>query len=351
MPRIRFYREIREARILNPFSGFLPEVQPIEVRLDPLSGYPCRINVRRAERMRRAGSINEESFREALEASKKSCYFCPESLERLTPMFPKDLVPEGRMRLNSARLFPNLYPFAEHHAVAIFTETPHFLELGDFTPSLLEDCFALAIDYLRLVASKQYPRLIYGSINWNYGLPAGASILHPHLQIIADAVPTKQVSVLMKMSEEYYERVGSNYWLDLIEVERELGERFVAEKDGIAWLASFAPQGNREFMAIVRGRSSITDMDKGCLKALSEGLLAILKFYQAQGVKSFNLASFSGPALEGSRSFLLSFKILSRPLPQPFYVSDAGFMERLQGETIVDTKPEDLAKELKAFFQ
>ncbi|MEM3019047.1 MAG: hypothetical protein QXO92_02215 [Candidatus Bathyarchaeia archaeon] len=351
MPMIRFYKEIREARFLNPLSGFLLETQPIEFRIDPLTGSPSRINVKRAERLRKASPTYDVRFREAIENSKKNCYFCQESLEGLTPMFPKDFVPEGRMRLGSARLFPNLYPFSEHHAVAIFTETPHFLEPGDFTPSLLRDCFALAIDYLRLVASMGNPRPSYGSINWNYGPPAGASILHPHIQILVDEAPTKQVAELIKASEEYWKRTGSSYWEDLIEVEKELGERFVAEREGIAWLVSYAPQGNGEIMAILRGTPSLNDMDEGCLKALCEGLHTILKFYQTRGVKSFNMASFSGSALEGSRSFCISFKILSRPEPRPFYVSDTGFMERLHGETVVDTKPEDLAKELKAFFQ
>ncbi|MBS7609533.1 hypothetical protein KEJ36_02190 [Candidatus Bathyarchaeota archaeon] len=351
MRSIRFYKEVREARLLDPLSGFLLEAQPIEVRLDPLTGSPSRINVRRAERLRKASPAYDARFREAIEDSKKNCYFCPDSLERLTPMFPKDFVPEGRMRLGSARLFPNLYPFAEHHAVAIFTEVPHFLEPRDLTPSLLQDCFALALDYLRLVASKENPRPMYGSINWNYGPPAGASILHPHLQILADGTPTKQVALLIKESEEYWKRDGSSYWEDLIEVEKKLGERFIAERKGIVWLASYAPQGNGEIMAILREMSSLTEMDEGCLKALCEGLYAILKFYQARGVKSFNMASFSGRALEGSRSFSLIFKILSRPEPRPFYVSDAGFMERFHGEAVVDTKPEDLAKELKAFFR
>lgn len=64
------------------------------------------------------------------------------------------------------------------------------------------------------------PDVKYCLLNWNHLPPAAASIIHPHVQILADFKPTPMVKELIEKSELYHEREKSNYWLDLIEAER-----------------------------------------------------------------------------------------------------------------------------------
>jgi len=78
----------------------------IEYRLDPLTGGQTRINPARARRLRQAESDVE--WEGIIERSRKACVFCPEQIEQKTPIFPKTICPEGRIRRGETVVFPNL---------------------------------------------------------------------------------------------------------------------------------------------------------------------------------------------------------------------------------------------------
>ncbi len=48
--QVRFEKQVQEARILSPLTGFTPQAQSVERRKDPLLNKWCRINVERANR-------------------------------------------------------------------------------------------------------------------------------------------------------------------------------------------------------------------------------------------------------------------------------------------------------------
>lgn len=121
--------------------------------------------MRRTERTRQAARRSDSTTR-VIEASRKGCVFCPENLESMTPRFPSQLIREGRIRAGSAVLFPNLYPFGEHHAIAVFSGE-HDLSLDGFSAEIIHDCISACVEYLRHVQSIDQD-VKYGSINWNY---------------------------------------------------------------------------------------------------------------------------------------------------------------------------------------
>ena len=147
MNHIKFEKEIRETKLLNPLSNFQVEVQPIERRRDPLTGKWCRINLKRVERVKQNVVRGVDPLLEIVERTRKSCFFCPENLEKKTPRFPSDLVSEGRLKVGSACLFPNLYPFGEYHAVGIFSGA-HYLKLNQFSPDSSEIASKPALNIL-----------------------------------------------------------------------------------------------------------------------------------------------------------------------------------------------------------
>jgi len=49
--------------------------------------------------------------------------------------------------------------------------------------------------------------------------------------------------------------------------------------------------------------------------------------------------------------YSLNVKLISRPSPNIFYTCDAGFMERLHDEMVIETRPEKTAEELKKYLQ
>lgn len=344
---MEFRKEIKSMEILSPLVQFESEVQLIEYREDPLTGSQSRINVARAERARQAQG-GEVKVKEVIERTRAGCFFCPENIVQGTPKFSPKLFPEGRIKRGECLLFPNLYPFAEYHAVATLSER-HFLELDEFTTEMLVDNIIASREYIVLVHQKdeeaKYPVWI-----WNHLPPSGASIVHPHVQIVVDRAPTPELGRLLGKSEEYFRRHGRNYWRELIEVERETGERYIGENDSLAVIASYAPRGNREVQMIFKGVGNLADLDERQTRDFADAIVKILHCYKGMGVNSFNLITYSAPLKQRPDHYWLSARIISRPLFQPVYTSDAGFMERFYDVWVIETLPEAVAREMRASF-
>jgi galactose-1-phosphate uridylyltransferase len=343
---IKFEKFMEEAKLRSPAEGFREVVQHIEVRKDPLTGRKCRINVDRAKRPKQT-TCDTSDFDKIVEKSKAKCFFCPEHIEKSTPMFAEGL--PDRIKEGSACLFPNLFPFGGYHAVGVFS-ADHFLEANHFTPKLLEDCFKTCLKYFELINQK-HSEVRYWHINWNHMYPAAASIIHPHVQIIAEAEPSSNLHDLLDQSKSYHKRVGRNYWSDLVSSEKAVGERFIGETGHVTWLSSFAPQDNREVVAVFSGTSSMVGLENHSLHDFCRGLSKVLKGYYEACVRSFNMGVLAGPCDEDIKDhYLLNARLVSRPTPAPFYTSDKGFMELFHREPVIETMPEDLAKCLRPHF-
>ncbi|MEM2227102.1 MAG: hypothetical protein QW371_06215 [Candidatus Bathyarchaeia archaeon] len=347
MGRLKFERALHEVELCDPASGFAPEVQLVEHRRDPLTGALCRINIKRAGRVKEGARWGADTLAPP-RVSEADCIFCTRNIEAMTPRFPDRFIKGGRFRVGSAILFPNLYPFSKYHGIAVMHEA-HNPPLNKIDPGSLRDCIKACIEFLKVVRGRD-PEAIYGSINWNHMPPAGASIIHPHLQTIADPVPTRLQSELLRCSESYFRRHGSNYWIDLIEAEAELGERVIHKGRSIVWLTSYAPMGNNEVLAISPGTSSIFELDGTRLEELSAGLSKILKGYWDLGIRSFNMSILPGPLDREVEYYSLNLRVVSRPSPEAHYTSDCGFMERIHLESVVESKPEAVAERLRGAF-
>ena len=343
-PDIKFEKETHKVSMLSPLKGFKLQTQTIERRKDTLLDRWCRINVERARRPK--DRVGDDLLLQLVEASRKGCYFCPDKISTSTPLFPRSLIPEGRLKFGQATVFPNLFPFAQHHAVVVLTEE-HFMPLDRFEHSMIEHGLEASIKYLNAVKAKK-PKLRYCSINWNHMPGAAASILHPHFQVVVDETPTRYVNEVIEASRDYRLKVGRSYWDDLVEVERGLGERFIAEIGSSSWLASFCPFGNNDVMGIPFGSAHLLDLDEGLVGDLARGISAILSGYHEMGVQSFNLALFSGPFDAEVAPFPVHVRMISRPNVRHMYTADAGFMERLHEEVVVETSPEGTAASLRS---
>ncbi len=341
-----FKKVVREAKFKNHLKGFQLDVQQIEYRKDPLLNRWCRINVFRAQR--RKESIACPDISELIESSAKKCYFCPERIQTQTPMFAEEIALEGRIKVGESAVFPNLNPFAQYHAVATITEK-HYLRLGEFTEKQIQDAISASLEYIKRV-NKHDGKAKFPTLNWNYLPPSGASIVHPHVQITVDAQPTYLVDFMLKASKRYYRKHKENFWHRLLAMELGIGERFIASIGGIAWLASFAPLGNNEVSIIFKDIASIVELTPELIQDFASGLRKVLYAYsQYFGVESFNLCFYSAP-INGSEGYCLNAKLISRPRLNYYYTNDAGFMERLHSEVVVESSPEAVAKEMRQFF-
>jgi galactose-1-phosphate uridylyltransferase len=341
---ISFEKELTEARLLDPSKGFSETVQTIERRKDPLLERWCRINAQRANRPKELA--RDSSLEELAKSTEKGCFFCPASIESSTPKFPPSLAPEGRIRVGASTVFPNLFPFARHHAVVAVSEI-HYVPLERMEAEVVGDALRASLEYARRLHEKD-PESRYLSVNWNWLPTAAASLMHPHFQVVADVTPTKYVGAALAASRSYFSRNGSSFWSDLCAAEEAGGERFAYRDGAFSWVASFAPMGNNEVVGIADGASELLGLGESGIGDLARGLSKALKVYSRLGVQGLNMAVYSGPLGQETGGFSLHVRLISRPKLKQLYTSDAGFMERLHDEVIVETWPEDVARELRA---
>jgi len=340
--KIKFEKYTRITRFLDPAQNFEPNERPTEIRVDPLTGHTTRLLYFPIRMM------PKPDLDDLVERSLQfGCPFCPQMLENVTPKFPPDLSSAERIRQGSAVIFPNMFPYDTHSAVAIFSDE-HFKPLGGFAPELLRDGLHVSQQYLASVQKAEPEASQYCCINWNYMPPSGGTIIHPHLQIIAGEAGTNYQRAILEASRNYADENSSPYWADLIEEERRLGERFIGKVGKTCWLTSFAPKGFIDITAIFEETQKITDIAVSDWMDFSRGLSAAMKFFDSQGLFSFNMAIYSGL---GDDHFWTHAKLIPRVLLPPMDTSDINYFNMLHNEVLTIFEPEQICSEAKEFFK
>ncbi len=335
---IKFERIHLQSDLLSPLKGFEKISVPTEVRIDPLTKRRSRIITWGLP------TKGKFDFSQMVEES-KGCFFCPESLLLKTPQFSKEIAPEGRISIEKAVGFPNLNPVGTYGNVVVLCRE-HFLNLNQFTPEIYEEGFSVAIEIIRRTMALD-PDIRYWQISQNFLLPGGSTILHPHLQIIGDPIPTNEMEWLVGAGSSYHQRNKVLYWNDLIRIEQELGERYITSIGKVHWFVSFAPIAFNEVCGSIEGHGSITTLEKEEICALAKGIVSTLKYYYDKDLNSFNFSIYS---ISGEPSYQLLIRIISRTPIQPYYLNDWTSFEVLQSELTSNIFPEDLCREIRSYF-
>jgi galactose-1-phosphate uridylyltransferase len=290
-----------------------------------------------------------ELLNSLVEKTRSNCPFCPENAKSKTPMFPPDFLAEGRIFVGDAVIVPNLLGHAEQSVLAILSKE-HHLKLEEFTPKLLRDGFKGGVQYLKRLREVD-PSVKYPVFIFNYLTPAGSSIFHPHMQILARDRPFHLTDLLIKKSKEYHEKHGASYWHDLA-IKESNTERHLFESNGVEWLVPFAPlRGLNEAQAIVNGKSNLKELSIEDWSGLAEGTSRILKFYHTQGYTSFNIIIMSGPMDKHLDYFDVNLRIISRPGIQQFCFTDAWAVPYLLWDGEAVEEPERFAERVRAFLK
>ena len=242
-----------------------------------------------------------------------------------------------------------MYPLAAHHAAATLCNE-HFLDLDQISARMVGDSLAAAREFLGLVR-RHDPDARYPMFHWNHLSPSAASIVHPHVQVLADLRPTSYQETLLAAGRDYHRRTRRQFWMDLVDEERRRGERYIGENGAVAAVASFSPQGNREVQIIFRRAANLADLEDSDIAGFAGAITRLLAAYKQAGVNSFNLSSFSAPMGEGPEHYALHAKLISRPVLQPFYRNDTGILERLHHEADIDVMPEAFAAAARRLWE
>src|SRR5712691_9573923 len=224
-----------------------------ELRKDPVVGRWVIISTERARRP-------TDFHRDPVRAHGDRCVFC-EGNEDKTP--PEILAGRGDSAPNgpgwSFRVVPNKFPalriegdleptgeglFDRMNGVGaheVVIETPnHHGSLATMSVGEVADVLIAFRD--RLSDLKKDPRFEYVLVFKNHGEAAGASLEHPHSQLIATPIIPIMVADELAGSARYYAMKERCVWCDILRQERRGGRRRILEADGFVALAPFAPR-------------------------------------------------------------------------------------------------------------
>jgi len=332
---IAFERTTQTASFYSPLADFESVDVEVEVRTDPLTA-------RRARIVPESFLMAEDPDIEAVVGDAEGCFFCPGTVEKVTPEYP-DWVGMDRGSVGEATSFPNLNPYGAYSNVVALTEA-HFTPIDAFAPEQFRDGLAAALEYVAAVQAHDEAAR-FASVNMNFLRPAGSSIIHPHLQTLVDDRGTNRGAELVRAARTYHADHDATYWDDLREAERD-GDRWVGSTGPVDWLAPFAPLHHRQVIGVA-AEPGVPGPDDQVVEALATGLVNVLRYYGDVGLNAFNLALH---LVRDEPAMVPVVEIVARSVFDAYYWSDSPFFTVLHGEGVVDEAPEAVAAGACAFF-
>ncbi|MBI2817079.1 MAG: galactose-1-phosphate uridylyltransferase [Acidobacteria bacterium] len=225
-----------------------------ELRKDPITGRWVIIST---DRSKRPSDFSREPERKMTSV----CPFCPGNEEKTPPeilayrvngtgpnkpgwnvrvvpnKFPA-LGIEGAMDKRGEGLFDRMNGIGAHEVII---ETPeHREKMAEYTEKRLEDVLWAFRD--RMLDLKKDRRFRYILIFKNQGEAAGASLEHPHSQLIALPIVPKRVQEEVDGSKQYFNMKERCIYCDIIQQETDSKVRIVDKNDGFVTLEPYAPR-------------------------------------------------------------------------------------------------------------
>jgi UDPglucose--hexose-1-phosphate uridylyltransferase len=210
---------------------------------DELTGMPTILATERAKRKDQTGGVEGKTDKKVVQ--KDTCFFCKGS-EHLTP----PTVYQDQEDWN-VRVFANKFPLTNNHEIVVhspdheldFTELPHAQNIRIIRAFL---------NRVNHYTSDDFEVMIFN----NRGGKAGASLLHPHSQIVAlkgfpGIVEDEKHSAL-----RYYDEHNSCYWCDLIKTELTLKTRIIYESAKFVLLVPRASRWSYEMMLMPKAHNA-----------------------------------------------------------------------------------------------
>jgi len=240
-----------------------------QLRRDPITGRWIIVNTEK--------SIAPDRFDYVewpVKKGTKGCPFCPGN-EKMTP--PEIIAHRRTGGPNSPgwwiRVVPNKYPALEiegelaKEGIGVFDkingigaheviiDSPdHFTDLSDMDDKQVEEVIWAYLG--RSIDLRRDKRFKYILIFRNYGMAAGASLEHPHSQLIALPIVPKRVNEEIKSANEYFEYKERCVFCDLLRQELEDKERIIAENKHFLCFAPFVSRFPYEMWIIPKKHSS-----------------------------------------------------------------------------------------------
>ncbi len=158
----------------------------------------------------------------------------------------------------------------------VIIETPqHDLSLSDLPPNHIK--WVLYAYRERIKDLYKDPRFRYALVFKNHGKRAGASLAHPHSQLIATPIVPRNVSIKLDAARRHYESKERCLICDLIHQEINTGSRIISQENGFVAIAPYASRFPFEvFIAPVEHNHNYADISDCDLETFSHFIKNIL---------------------------------------------------------------------------
>lgn len=291
----------------------------------------------------------------------QNCPFC-EGNEHLTP----EAVYSRRRASTDAgwsvRVFPNKFPILMPNDSSLQVEKSgvyqrmsgasgrHYVlvesgqhDVGLHSQDILDVAEVLYAYRTMMQDLKRDPQIAYVQIFKNEGALAGASLEHPHSQLVAMPFVPAKVAEELATAHDYYALHGACIFCDMLKQELSEKVRVVAENDHFISFCAYAPNSAFETWIMPKSHeSNFEDLSTAHLMSLAELLRKTLVAQQRYlGGPAYNLMLMTSPVKSsGSRSYHWRLEVA----PQ---LSMIAGLERGAGVHVVTTTPENAAAALR----
>lgn len=289
------------------------EKAPSELRYDLISGDWVVVATGRA---RRPETFKEEQ-RETGGVPPEECPFChledqqqPVLLMKDGKQLPLDEIPEEWTVASIPNLYPAVTPQQElnrtqkgdlyekmdavgYHEVVV--TRPHRRQLAQFSQEKVRE--VVEAYHQRYLDLYQEDFVNYVFIFHNHGAEAGASIAHPHSQIITTPLIDADLKGALKNAKSYYQENRECPYCKANEWELEQEKRVVFENEKFVVVCPFASRS--DFQTIVSPKKHLSDFEKITEEEkdqLAEALRqALARLYQGLGDPPYNFYLHTAP--------------------------------------------------------
>lgn len=208
---------------------------------DELTGMPTILATNRAKRVDQTGVINtiKPEVGDKRVVASNVCRFCKGN-ENLTPSVVYQDADDWNVRV-----FPNKYPLVDDHEIIVHSpqHDKDFEDLPHEQAVPIIRAFLNRVDYY----NKQDKEVFIFN---NRGGKAGASITHPHSQLVALKGFPGIIEHEKGKALKYYNEKSSCFWCDLVRSELAAKERIVHESEHFVLLVPKSCRWSYEMMLI-----------------------------------------------------------------------------------------------------
>lgn len=286
-------------------------------------------------------SCDEES--KSSKEYERECPFCRGN-EGYTPSETFKIEGKGGWDVRST---DNKYPIVDDLSIEVYGFHEVMIDTyrhnGSFYDMSINEFINLFIMYKdRYSKFIKEEKVEYVSIFKNFLRKAGASLEHPHSQIISISLLPPDIEKEISVAEKYYNINNRCIYMDTIDSEIKYGKRVVNNSDKFLVVIPYASRYSGEVRLIFKEKIKFEDIDQNDIKELAIIFNKLFKqLYEVNGYCPFNLYIHTHPVNENCIDY---YNVHIHIVPRRY--SYGGF-ELGTGIYVSSLNPEEFAKKIK----